>query len=236
MEVLQTSALPLGDGAGRTNCVGAGKSGRESDAGTTARVGAGEMHHRFVIRRPLADQASEGWSGKRDSNPRLRPWQGRTLPLSYSRSRRKLSVTHAFETGQDSPAAPPLVTPDATTTSLRRVPGAERSDPLQRVSSNACRVRCAEPGLRPQPPGPLPRSTASDDSPPGPLRGTRPTPAPRRVRWADRLRTGSRTSGRTGGRSVSGLPRGSARSRCRTAASSPARAPGRSARHCATAS
>ena len=25
------------------------------------------------------------WSGKRDLNPRLRPWQGRTLPLSYSR-------------------------------------------------------------------------------------------------------------------------------------------------------
>ncbi len=31
--------------------------------------------------------AGGGWSGKRDSNPRLRPWQGRTLPLSYSRSR-----------------------------------------------------------------------------------------------------------------------------------------------------
>ena len=29
--------------------------------------------------------ARRGWSGKRDSNPRLRPWQGRTLPLSYSR-------------------------------------------------------------------------------------------------------------------------------------------------------
>ena len=28
---------------------------------------------------------SKRWSGKRDSNPRLRPWQGRTLPLSYSR-------------------------------------------------------------------------------------------------------------------------------------------------------
>ena len=28
----------------------------------------------------------KGWSGKRDLNPRLRPWQGRTLPLSYSRS------------------------------------------------------------------------------------------------------------------------------------------------------
>ena len=26
-------------------------------------------------------------SGRRDSNPRRRPWQGRTLPLSYSRGR-----------------------------------------------------------------------------------------------------------------------------------------------------
>ena len=25
------------------------------------------------------------WSGKRDSNSRLRPWQGRALPLNYSR-------------------------------------------------------------------------------------------------------------------------------------------------------
>jgi hypothetical protein len=28
----------------------------------------------------------KSWSGKRELNPRLRPWQGRTLPLSYSRS------------------------------------------------------------------------------------------------------------------------------------------------------
>ena len=34
-------------------------------------------------RRP---EPGEDWSGKRDSNPRLRPWQARTLPLSYSRS------------------------------------------------------------------------------------------------------------------------------------------------------
>ena len=27
----------------------------------------------------------ENWSGKRDLNPRLQPWQGCTLPLSYSR-------------------------------------------------------------------------------------------------------------------------------------------------------
>ena len=29
------------------------------------------------------------WSGKRDSDPRRLPWQGSTLPLSYSRSGRR---------------------------------------------------------------------------------------------------------------------------------------------------
>ncbi len=62
MEVLQTSALPLGDGADRD----VSRDQRTRDAGLW----------------------EEKWSGKRDSNPRLRPWQGRTLPLSYSRSRR----------------------------------------------------------------------------------------------------------------------------------------------------
>jgi hypothetical protein len=28
----------------------------------------------------------EDWSGKRDSNPRPSPWEGDTLPLSYSRT------------------------------------------------------------------------------------------------------------------------------------------------------
>src|ERR1700739_2053736 len=32
-----------------------------------------------------ATTEDECWSGKRDSNPRPRPWQGRALPLSYSR-------------------------------------------------------------------------------------------------------------------------------------------------------
>ncbi len=35
--------------------------------------------------RRLASGRTRDWSGKRDLNPRLRPWQGRTLPLSYSR-------------------------------------------------------------------------------------------------------------------------------------------------------
>src|SRR6516164_6904816 len=57
IEVLQTSALPLGDRA-------SGKARQE----TLAR-----------------GEGREFWSGRRDLNPRLRPWQGRTLPLSYSR-------------------------------------------------------------------------------------------------------------------------------------------------------
>src|SRR5271166_3046540 len=57
IEVLQTSALPLGDRA-------PGEARQE----TLARGEGGKI-----------------WSGRRDLNPRLRPWQGRTLPLSYSR-------------------------------------------------------------------------------------------------------------------------------------------------------
>src|SRR5438477_1744068 len=43
------------------------------------------------IENPRQQRGSTGtmleiWSGRRDLNPRLRPWQGRTLPLSYSRS------------------------------------------------------------------------------------------------------------------------------------------------------
>src|SRR5256712_4556762 len=33
-----------------------------------------------------AGRSKRDWSGKRDSNPRPRPWQGRALPLSYSRA------------------------------------------------------------------------------------------------------------------------------------------------------
>ena len=35
---------------------------------------------------PLGYSALRFWSGRRDLNPRLQPWQGCTLPLSYSRS------------------------------------------------------------------------------------------------------------------------------------------------------
>ncbi len=41
------------------------------------------------LRKKTASLMKEGlkfWSGKRDLNSRLQPWQGCTLPLSYSRS------------------------------------------------------------------------------------------------------------------------------------------------------
>jgi hypothetical protein len=42
---------------------------------------------RWATSKTLArGRGSKFWSGRRGSNPRLRPWQGRTLPLSYSRS------------------------------------------------------------------------------------------------------------------------------------------------------
>jgi hypothetical protein len=35
---------------------------------------------------PVIDKMTgKKWSGRRGSNPRLQPWQGCTLPLSYSR-------------------------------------------------------------------------------------------------------------------------------------------------------
>ena len=101
MEVLQTSALPLGDGAGR-NSIGAGRvrprlKGGYDSARTCRRCesfGATSPPSPFGLRRDNFRRGSGGgsWSGKRDSNPRLRPWQGRTLPLSYSRPRQNPSV------------------------------------------------------------------------------------------------------------------------------------------------
>ena len=77
MEVLQTSALPLGDGADRN----VSRDQRTRDAGIKGR----------------------SWSGKRDSNPRLRPWQGRTLPLSYSRPPNRTAVNGHRHTAVQKP-------------------------------------------------------------------------------------------------------------------------------------
>src|SRR5207253_11114362 len=44
-------------------------------------------------------QEPNRWSGRRELNPRLRPWQGRTLPLSYSRSAAPI-INEASERGK----------------------------------------------------------------------------------------------------------------------------------------
>jgi hypothetical protein len=46
------------------------------------------------------------WSGRRDSNPRPRPWQGRALPLSYTRIR-DAGGDGAPSTGRAMPNAAP---------------------------------------------------------------------------------------------------------------------------------
>src|ERR1700733_16090981 len=48
---------------------------------------------------PRGRGARQNWSGRRELNPRLRPWQGRTLPLSYSRSN-LVSINYRVPMGQ----------------------------------------------------------------------------------------------------------------------------------------
>ena len=48
-------------------------------------VGVVSADLRHAAWRPMSIADVRGWSGRRDSNPRRQPWQGCTLPLSYSR-------------------------------------------------------------------------------------------------------------------------------------------------------
>ena len=73
IKVLQTSPLPLGYRAlGHYNLAPAYENSPSCELRKKPSLGAGI--------------SQKIWSGRRDLNPRLRPWQGRTLPLSYSRS------------------------------------------------------------------------------------------------------------------------------------------------------
>src|SRR3712207_340567 len=79
IKVLQTSALPLGYAAG-----GEDEGGRRKDEVKKQAVKTSPC----VLHPSAFILATE--SGRRDLNPRLRPWQGRTLPLSYSRGGRSI--------------------------------------------------------------------------------------------------------------------------------------------------
>jgi hypothetical protein len=71
-----------GAGSPEPGCRGPRRSGSAA-ARWSGRWGPAEPKPLAGVHGVPGDQE---WSGKRDSNPRLRPWQGRTLPLSYSRS------------------------------------------------------------------------------------------------------------------------------------------------------
>src|SRR6187455_3044306 len=92
-------------------------------------------------RRPLAGvqgaPAIKEWSGKRDSNPRLRPWQGRTLPLSYSRPRQTVESTQLAPAEQD---PRPLNLQDPDLEHVVSQPAITEGVPRARVSGRCCRA------------------------------------------------------------------------------------------------
>ena len=57
-----------------------------------AAIGFEPMNNGFADRR-LTTWLCRLWSGKRDLNPRPQPWQGCTLPLSYSRTSPTIKIT-----------------------------------------------------------------------------------------------------------------------------------------------
>ena len=143
MEVLQTSALPLGDGAG-WNCVRGRTRPRLRCGYNSVREGRRGMSSAFCgppspfgLRRDNFRHGftSGSWSGKRDSNPRLRPWQGRTLPLSYSRPRRTAIVPQRFRRSQWAASE--------NTTLTHAITAAPRVSSTHRTSAAAARAGAA---------------------------------------------------------------------------------------------
>ena len=95
-------------------------------------------------------------SGKRDSNPRLRPWQGRTLPLSYSRPPSKslyhtswtiaIKVMLQTEDRGHSPADGWRTASHSSATRPRGLAGVEEAyGAIGLVGSQPCRMSRLEP-------------------------------------------------------------------------------------------
>ena len=78
IKVLQTSALPLGYRAPRKNRLGPVQAVLWPPHLSASQRTPASAH----FAEPLVQGVTTGifWSGRRDSNPRHRPWQGRTLP------------------------------------------------------------------------------------------------------------------------------------------------------------
>ena len=95
IKVLQTSALPLGYAAFLFSlCLETGPRPctARSSLFPAFGVAAGASHPKKSSISPRGGK----WSGRRDLNPRLQPWQGCTLPLSYSRAVLAFSASSRF--------------------------------------------------------------------------------------------------------------------------------------------
>ncbi len=84
IRALQAPALPLGHVAWDADSMAHADRGQESVEGRLTQPSAAKDLKKKPGRRPGDFQVV--WSGRRDLNPRRQPWQGCTLPLSYSRS------------------------------------------------------------------------------------------------------------------------------------------------------
>ena len=72
---------------------GAVRSRGESPVSRGPCASGASRRENIVPRMGTVPVLGKGWSGRRDLNPRLQPWQGCTLPLSYARVESKVCET-----------------------------------------------------------------------------------------------------------------------------------------------
>ena len=82
-------------------------------------------------------QIKKFWSGRRDSNPRPRPWQGRALPLSYTRIR-EFGGDIAPATGRAMPNAARECNSGRTAKRLANLPKTEIFRQNRLIRAEAC--------------------------------------------------------------------------------------------------
>ena len=98
----------------------------------------------IVPRTGTAPVLGKGWSGRRDLNPRLQPWQGCTLPLSYARVESKVCEMRRV---------PVKINLPGTRKSL--APTWHRGTPLRSLATGAFFPRLLEPHRAIRPPMPV---------------------------------------------------------------------------------
>ena len=145
-----------GDGGFADLCLATWRRRRQDGGATGARrrpLAVTRQVQPFERGVALTDLAGGRWSGKRDSNPRLRPWQGRTLPLSYSRSPRTLRQRYHRERLRFKALARPAARA-ASTARQRAAPDAAPAARTQRRGRRSMDAPSAGHGQRSGQPAP----------------------------------------------------------------------------------